>query len=257
MNKAKATVSFILPVILSFSLTACNATSSENNPSAPPQSGASDTEANIPLTEQTEAYPGEENFSFFYDDDFGLYNAVPPEWEERSGIDFDCGYICYHKPGELGIPDFGDWNGNVIKVKKGDVLDNGLKVKEAYCSLMFYNNAYHAATISVEFEGSLTLTGTLTCDQEDGPVGGLKGDLLIKFQPEDDYMLPYLPSSVHSYSYHLGNINDEGMPEGITEIVNTDGVEEARVKAVISDIKTRYSAGKSESATLLRIEPLD
>lgn len=254
---------FALSSALSFLLSGCGNASPENLTDALSQSVSSGAETESSLTEQEWVPPDKEDFSFYFNplvDDICDTNL--PELKEMNGASFNCGYIIYQKPEILGEPVSGDWIEKLIKVKEGDVLDNGLKVTRAYSELFFgYQvNRYIAEEVIVEFEGKLTLTGTLRCCQETDMMMQTQeiGDLYLTFLPEDDYMLPYSPSAVLWYTYRVGNINDEGMPEGITEIVNTDGKESARVKVVVRDIKTHYRAvGDSDCATLVSVEEIN
>ncbi len=254
---------FALSSVLSFLLSGCGNASPENLTDALSQSVSSGADTGNSLTEQEWVPPDKEDFSFSFTPIANdICDTNLPELKEMNGASFNCGYIIYHKPGILGEPEPDDWTEKLIKVKEGDVLDNGLKVTRAYSKLFFnyHINMYNVDEIIVEFEGKLTLTGTLKCCQETDMMMQTQeiGDLYLTFLPEDDYMLPYSPRAVVWYTYRVGNINDEGMPEGITEIVNTDGKESARVKVVIRDIKTHYRAvGDSDCATLVSVEEIN
>lgn len=69
-----------------------------------------------------------------------------------------------------------------------------------------------------------------------------------------------LPFQLHNPGkYKLGNIRDEGLPEGITDIVNADGKETAKVRATIKYIRVCsafVSSGRRDLATLVSAEKI-
>lgn len=168
-------------------------------------------------------------------------------------VSFDCGYISYIKAGTPwdGIPDA------IMKVKIGDKLDNGLKTDYAYTNVQINEGGYYLADSNVSFEGELTLTGTLKCDQEADPIDGAVGDLHFIPDSDNDIMLPFQMDG--GTGYIVGNIHDENLPVGIDKIVNDDGKETANVKATINRITVRSafaSSGKADTAILVSVSEI-
>lgn len=230
---------FSIPLLLV--LSACSI-QAENNSS--PDTSAGNTTS---LLENNE-------FDFIVGDGGGNYTKENPTAEELNYIGFNCAYISYDKPDA-------EPSGSLMKIKAGDTLDNGLTVEWANSVLSVLNDSFSLSETAAGFKGELTLTGTLECAQEDSPVGVEKGSLSFKPDDSDEICLPSSPQQAHINViwYDLGNINDEDLPEGITEIVNTDGKETASVKVVISDIKIHGAynkAGVPDTAILVKVEKI-
>lgn len=202
-----------------------------------------------------------------FDASFEQYSISVDEGLSGEDIDsliFGSAYITYDKPGAENV-------NSSVKIRPGDVLDNGLTVETASTSVRFpYADAgslpdkeyYVVSYIQAKFSGTLTLTGTLTCYQEDNPIyieGSVKGSL--HFIPDGSNQINLPRSLSEEVDYYLGNVDDEGLPDGITEAVNADGKETARVRVTLKDITvqdTKYSSsGSPDKATLVKLEFID
>lgn len=172
--------------------------------------------------------------------------------EDATFIGFPCAYITYCEAGASWEPE-----AVPMKVQEGDVLDNGLEVIRAYTGVSIRDGEYELTETEADFKGELTMIGTLLCDQEADPIDGEVGDLYFIPDSDQDIMLPF---QLHnSEKYKLGNIHDEGLPEGITDIVNDDGKETAKVKATIKHIRVTSafaSSGKRDLATLVSVKKI-
>lgn len=233
MNK-KFTSALFLPLLLT--LTSCSAKT--DNASTPVNSA-----------ESVSSLLKNDEFDFVIDGNTG-YTKENLTSEEVSYIGFNCAYISYGKPEA-------ESNNAVMKIKQGDQLDNGLTVEWTNSVLAFLNGGWNFQETYASFKGELTLTGTLICTQEDQPLGGKKGDLSFKADAANEIGLPSSPQQGSlGFMYNLGNIEDDNLPEGITDIVNADGKETADVKVTISDIKVNgvyFKGGVSNTAVLVKV----
>lgn len=172
--------------------------------------------------------------------------------EDATFIDFPCAYITYCEAGASWDPE-----AVPLKIREGDVLDNGLEVIRAYTSVSIHDGEYELTETEANFKGELTMIGTLRCDQEADPIDGEVGDLYFIPDSDQDIMLPF---QLHnSGKYKLGNIRDEGLPEGIMDIVNDDGKETAKVEATIKYIRVFSafaSSGRRDLATLVSVKKI-
>lgn len=252
-SKIKRITLSALSATLACTLTACADTNAQGDRS---NGNCADTDTSSSIM-QTENSTQAEGTS---DNDFSPLGTpyIGPDGEELTvenviSVIFDSGYISYVKAGTPweDIPD------SNVRVKAGDKLDNGLKVNLATADVQINENSYYLAESDVSFEGELTLTGTLKCDQEAEPIGGTVGDLHFMPDSDNDIMLPYQMNG--GIGYIVGNIHDENLPEGIEKIVNDEGKETANVKATIKRITVRSafaSSGKADTAILVSISEI-
>lgn len=235
----------ILSALMAFTLTACAKANAQDN-----RQENNNANADTSTAEQTENLTS------------GSFSPletpyIGPDGEELTvenitSVIYDSGYISYVKAGTpFGVSD------SCVKVKAGDKLDNGLVVNSATACVQINENDYFLVESDVSFEGELTLTGTLKCDQEAEPIGGAVGDLHFIPDSDNDIMLPYQMNG--GIGYIVGNIHDENLPEGIEKIVNDEGKETANVKATIKWITVRSafaSSGKADTAILVSVSEI-
>lgn len=247
----KKTIALILIITLLLALTACSSNKTEEVTSPTEQISPSESETETISSTENERHCLEgESFEFIVGEDT-IYNKDNPMPEEATGINFNVGYIAYEKPGTNS-------SHSLMKLKPGDKLDNGLTVQWASTGMSILDDGYHLSQTIIGFEGHLTLTGTLNCMQDD-LMYGKNGGLSFAADDSNDIRLPSQPGDCNVFGavYDLGYIDDENLPEKITEIVNTDGKETAKVRVVIKDITIHgsfFKTGTSDTATLVSIE---
>ena len=240
-----------LSVTLILVLSACSNSNGENNLSV--TSNINTSALSTTQEENSSETAGASNTSFSpLNTPYIGPDGVKLTIDDGDYVGFSCGYISYVKAGTPrdGMPD------SYVKVKNGDKLDNGLKVNSATADVQINENGYYLAESNVSFEGELTLTGTLKCDQEADPFGE-KGDLHFIPDSDNDIMLPFQMNGGDEYI--VGNIHDENLPEGIEEIVDDKGKETANVKATIKWITVRSafsSTGKPDTAILVSLSKI-
>lgn len=254
----KKMIVLFLSIPLFLVLSACSSQTDNGFPpdTVPISQSGSLTAEFVPTTSAEKAASVLKNadFDFIVGDGGGDYIKENPTAEEVNYIGFNCAYISYDKPDA-------EPSRSLMKIKAGDKLDNGLTVEWTNSVLSILNDSYSLSETTAGFKGELTLIGTLECTQEDSPVGVEKGSLSFKPDDSNEISLPCSPQQAHINViwYDLGNINDEDLPEGITEIVNTDGKETAIVKVVISDIKIHGAYNKTgvpDTAILVKVEKI-
>lgn len=156
-----------------------------------------------------------------------------------------------------------------FKIKAGDVLDNGLKVKSAKISLGMGMDGMVCNT-SAEFEGELTLEGILYCYPEDD-YNISKGNVI--FFPNTakhlDFVVPYddldsepnmvcMPGSEFALLHSGKGIwfgSESELPNGISELFAHDNIVKASV--TLTDLRYRKTTtGVRISANVKSAEPL-
>lgn len=119
---------------------------------------------------------------------------------------------------------------------KGDKLDCGLVATYAQSDVLVEENGYNLALTSASFGGEVTLTGTLNCVQDSqGGIDGEPGDLFFIPDAECKIALPTTMEGTKGFA--LGNISSGKTPDGLSEIVNTEGKNTAKVEITIKNIR--------------------
>lgn len=163
-------------------------------------------------------------------------------------------------------------------VKPGDVLENGLVVKSAHCvfeGFEYDGKKYVRQTeTEVEFENTLTLTGILYCQPEDG-VYVTEGDMYFfadstenslipvidyDFGTSNNYFLdkwvsPELALVYDNSSFSVGNMND--VTVDLSGIIKKGGF--SKVKVTLDNIKliaVEYSATTGAYGDIVTIEKI-
>ncbi len=148
---------------------------------------------------------------------------------------------------------------SVVKVSRGDVLDNGLTVSWAFTNVQIEETGYFLSDSEATFDGNIKLTGTLKYDSEGDPVVGETGDIYFTPDGENGTFLPFQLYSDGERGYFLGNIQDEALALKISGLISAEN-QEARVEAEISRITADASfasSGKRDTATLESVCLLD
>ncbi len=204
----KKIIAIILTLAFAANLTACSKTPSEGEPSGDPSN-----QSGIPQTDSNNTDNSDSSGSSTDPASSGSLSTVPQvsEWKDLIGADgqpvtladaavdeqgrvtFDYSFIKYAPAiydDSLKNPDLINWETlefsprndtctpTVKRLRAGDVLENGLKVKEAVRTLEF-GTYIDEATLetrsewvdyhgTVSFDGELTLSGALYCVPEDG-----------------------------------------------------------------------------------------
>ncbi len=195
----KKSLSIIPALVLALSLTACDTspeTSSETSGGS-----SSDTSSDVPTSStssstdpaSSSAVPQVNNWKDFIGADGQPVTLADATVDEQGRVSFDYSFIEYAPPiydDSLKNPDLINWetlefaphNGaytpTVKRLRAGDVLENGLKVKQAD-RILEYGTYIDQETLetrsewvdyhgTVSFDGELTLSGALYCVPEDG-----------------------------------------------------------------------------------------
>ncbi len=196
----KKSLSIISALVLALSLTACDTSpetsggNSSGNSSevSEPVSGenSSDTSSNVPTSSTA---PQVSEWKDLIGADGQPVTLADATVDEEGRVSFDYSFIEYAPPiydDTFKDPDLINWETlefaphndayppTVKRLRAGDVLENGLKVKEAY-RILEYGTYIDQATLetrsewvdyhgTVSFDGELTLSGALYCVPEDG-----------------------------------------------------------------------------------------
>ena len=206
-----------------------------------------------------------------------LTEATSNMWES---LIFDFAYIRYAQPiysdtvtdpdlydfenFEFTVDEYAEVEAAPFKVVKGQVLDNGLTVKEVRCGVA----PYGIRANNVELEGELTLEGLLFCFFE-GEYAYDQNELVFYTDPTSGavpviYELdPRTKSGVDLYSefafvfdgdiVRLGSINEAGSPDWFADSAYV------RAKVTLENLKLNYNdtIGARCFATLKNVEFLD
>lgn len=236
---------------------------STDNPGSSDSSDSSDnsdSSADSEVRALIDAFP-EEEFTAPDGSTLKRSDAVKAaEWEGTTfAVGYDFSYIRYAQPiwgSTADDPNFINWDtmktsgdplefpkdAKYFKVKAGDVLENGLTVKEAE---YYYGNGTDGTTYQygVKFDGEISLEGILFCAPSDEYVVA-KGDTLFFADPTKYDKIP-MPVVDHkmldSYTdtdvkfsiecdgkrFQLGNYNT--LPESVAQLIDEGSAVRARV----------------------------
>lgn len=210
--------------------------------------------------------------------------AIKSEGGGTIFLTYDFAYLRYAKPifkttlddPDVYNPETGEFDGidssrlvsdpDYFKVKAGDVLENGLTVKDAETIIFPMNvtdvNGNSKLTMCqnrsvVDFEGQLTLSGILNCQNGDTDYIVMDGDLYFYPDPSgvkiivpsgdtSDYArLSWFVDAENDFAicmdgerFMLGNINAEDAPD-VSGIINKG--EYKKVTVTLDNIRTVYS----------------
>lgn len=125
------------------------------------------------IVSQCEPNPGED---FILNYDHAYFTYATPFYQR----DFYSGSRSRKKPFFLDTPELTDKYNFYLKnksvtytVTRGDILENGLICTDARTCYIYRTNGYNPnpeiSFSEAAFSGELTLTGTICCEQEDGP----------------------------------------------------------------------------------------
>ncbi len=277
----KKIIAIILTLAFAANLTACSKTPSEGEPSGDPsnQSGISQTDSNS--TDSSDSEPDSSDSEPISSDVRALIDAFPEEeftapdggtlkrsdavkaaeWEGTTyAVGYDFSYIRYAQPvwgSTVDDPNFINWDTMEIagdsfelpqdekyfKVKAGDVLENGLTVKEAE---YYYGRGMDGTTYQygVKFDGEISLEGILFCVPSDEYGIGEKGTTLFFADPTkyDKIPMPFADlRGLGSYTdtdvkfsvrcdgkfFRLGDHDD--LPESVAQLLDEGSAVRARV----------------------------